>query len=77
MVPGVTVDLNKNTLSVLQFIWFISLKTLCTISKFIDPSEFDGVGTDTNTKSDSNVSDNECVDLDSSFYCICPLNFED
>ena len=45
----------------------MSCRTCLTISKFIEPSLLDGVGTDKNIISDSlTVSSNECNDLDGS-----------
>ena len=53
VVPGVTVDLNNTILSSLSLTSEMSCNACSTISKFIDPSLFDGVGTDKNINSDS------------------------
>ena len=52
VVPGVTVDLNNTILSSRSLISEISCSARFTISKFIEPSLFDGVGTDKNINSD-------------------------
>ena len=48
----------------------ISAKAEYTISKFIELSSLDGVGTDTNIKSDVNVCDKEWTDFDLSLSYI-------
>ena len=53
VVPGITVDLINIILSFLLFTTCISCKADSKISTFILPSKLDGVGTETNIKSDS------------------------
>ena len=64
-----TVDLNNITLSSRSLTSEISCSACFTISKFIEPSLFDGVGTDKNIMSlFSTTSLNECNDFDGSLH---------